>query len=87
MSRYSMLLPNTSGVPRLRRIQTVLALCQASTVREGLVLAVVALLPAVSAGPASAKTVLSARRRVGLRSRSCAATRLQIKLASNRSTG
>jgi inhibitor of cysteine peptidase len=56
-------------------------------VRKGLVLAVVALLAAVSAGSASAKTVRVGAKASGTRFTLVRGDRLQIKLASNPSTG
>jgi predicted secreted protein len=82
----SIVLPDTSGVPRTGRIQT-RKLCHDSTMRKTLVLAAVALLAAVSPGSASAKTVQLGAKANGTRVTLARGDRLQIKLASTPSTG
>jgi inhibitor of cysteine peptidase len=80
-------LPDSSTVPGARRIQTRRRLCHDSTVRRGLVLAVVVLVAAASAGAATGKTVRLGAKANGTRVTLVRGDRLVVRLASNPTTG
>ena len=80
-------LPDRYEVPARRLIQTRRNMCHDSSMRRGLVLAVVVLVAAASAGAATGKTVRLGAEANGTRVTLVRGDRLVVRLASNPSTG